>query len=197
MRHAATDANHGHIIQGRRDVSLSETGRRQVAVLSESLTFVPSPDTLLCSPLQRAIETAKPLSERFAIPIQIDERLIEWSLGEAEGDTLEGYLHKNPDFKIRWDDMSFRYPGGESKQELANRAKYFVSDLRNSQCQSPLIIGHQAILNFVISFALNLPESAGMPFRLGNCGYAIVKPGLPYGRLVSFTGDPDLPWDPQ
>ena len=196
LRHGETEKNISHIVQGHLDIPLSPTGLNQIRHFISQIQLDPPPQIVFASPLVRARVTAETIANRYGISeVKVCDDLIEWSLGEAEGDTLENYLKENPGFQIRWDDFDFRYPGGESKRELSQRAVRFVDFLR-TEARVPLIVAHQAILNYVISAALGIPDSAAMPFRLGNCGLAAIKPGLPYGRLVLFQGKYRMPWDP-
>ena len=195
LRHGATAENVLHKIQGHLDTPLSEAGRAQAHVLADRFAFDPRPEIIFTSPLKRAKVTAEILAAALNLQVVEVEDLKEWSLGEAEGDTLENYVKKNPGFEIRWDDFEFHYPGGETKRELAERATRFVASLRNEN-RIPLIVAHQAILHYIINAALGLPPTAAVPFRLGNCGLAAIKPGPVYNRLVLFQGENKMPWDP-
>ncbi len=194
LRHGKTSENDLHIAQGRLDTPLSDVGREQAAIVATRLSFIPPPEVIYSSPLLRAKETVEILTDTLHLPVVYDDNLMEWSLGETEGDTLENFQKKNPGFEIRWNDFEFRYPGGESKRELSERAIRFVKRLR-SESRVPLVVGHQGNLNYVIVEALGLPATAAIPFRLGNCGVAIIKPGQVYNRLVLFQGEGNMPWD--
>ena len=76
VRHAEVHNPDG-ILYGRiPGYHLSELGFRMADVAAESLAGRPV-TRLVASPLQRAQESAKPWSERFQLPINTDERLIE------------------------------------------------------------------------------------------------------------------------
>ncbi len=195
LRHGATEFNRHHRIQGKSDIPLSDLGRQQAHQLVDTTQFDPLPEIIYSSPLLRARNTAEVVANALKLPLILDERLMEWNCGDAEGESLEAYLQNHPDFSIVWDDLDFRYPHGESKRELCHRGSEFVAMLRN-ETRVPLVVAHQAILNCVIFSALGLPESPAMPLRLGNCGLALIKPGIPYGRMILFQGAHTMPWDP-
>ena len=62
------------ICGGQSDVPLTEKGRQQAAQLAQKMPFI---DRVLCSPLQRARETASILMEGKRIVIKIEPRLRE------------------------------------------------------------------------------------------------------------------------
>ena len=67
---------------------LSERGRRQIAAAAEALHAAP-PTVLYASPMQRTQESAALLAERWPLPIQTDERIIETSIGSFQGRRFE------------------------------------------------------------------------------------------------------------
>ena len=95
VRHAATAWNENRYCQGRKDVPLSPTGRRQVALLREALQGLAF-DRAYASPLSRAQETARLLGQE---PRVLDD-LTEIDRGHWEGHPPDeivrrwGKLHK-------------------------------------------------------------------------------------------------------
>ncbi len=85
VRHGQTDWNFNHIIQGREDIPLNETGKQQAY---DSARFLSGEkwDTIITSPLSRAKETAMAIAEFTNIDQIIeDARLVEREFGEASG----------------------------------------------------------------------------------------------------------------
>jgi broad specificity phosphatase PhoE len=98
VRHGRTAWNHERRFLGRTDLSLDETGRAEVAGLASHIprgTF----DTLYCSPLARARQTADALAP--PIPV-VHEAFRELDLGVIEGmdhaAAREGYATFFQDF---------------------------------------------------------------------------------------------------
>ena len=83
-RHGQTEWNAQNRICGRTDVELTEEGRRQAEELADSLTGR-GVDVILGSPMKRAIETARAVSRRCGVPVEVDKRLIEQDYGIYEG----------------------------------------------------------------------------------------------------------------
>ena len=81
VRHGETDWNREHRIQGHIDIPLNDQGKLDAANAKEKLKDVKF-DVVFSSPLSRAIETAKIITDNEII---IDHRLIERYNGELEG----------------------------------------------------------------------------------------------------------------
>ena len=73
-------------ICGATDVPLTEKGHEQAVLAGEKfLKLGYSADEILCSPLMRAADTARHISDITGIPVRPDLRLIEQNFGIWEG----------------------------------------------------------------------------------------------------------------
>ncbi len=124
VRHGETDWNRERRIQGRTEVPLNDTGRRQAAATARQLA---APELraeygqwrgILTSPLGRAIETARIIgtgltAAGLALPAEptIDQRLTERNFGMAEGMLVE-------EFETLW--PGFNVPGAENLDGVAS-----------------------------------------------------------------------------
>ena len=88
-RHGQTPWNVEDLVCGRADVPLTEVGLQQAQLLAES-AMDKGLDVILCSPLQRARQTAQAVSDAIGVPIQIDERLVEIDFGTFDGTSRFG-----------------------------------------------------------------------------------------------------------
>lgn len=87
MRHGQSVANSQKIVSGDRDTPLSELGRHQVRIQAEKLMHLEI-DLIACSPLHRALDSAKIVAESLQYPereIRIIQELKERHLGDLEG----------------------------------------------------------------------------------------------------------------
>jgi broad specificity phosphatase PhoE len=151
FRHGVTDWNKQRRIQGFSDIPLNYEGRRQAEQLREKLRQIKF-DRCISSNLQRAVQTAK-----IALPnykIESFSELKEANLGQAEGKTLEQVeqMWKELFWDIRHYDQDkfwgFRYPGGESRQEVVERFSGKVFSFK--ECDSLAISAHGGILRLFI-----------------------------------------------
>ncbi|MFM6980968.1 MAG: histidine phosphatase family protein [Micrococcales bacterium] len=94
LRHGQTDWNIDFRLQGISDIPLNATGIQQAENVARELA-AEDWDLILASPLSRAIDTAKAVSESFGgFALRVEPLLIERSFGEAEGLSYEEYRNR-------------------------------------------------------------------------------------------------------
>ena len=119
LRHGFTQANLEGRYIGSTDLPLCEEGRAQLLALRERCEY-PRVDRVYTSPLARAKETAELLyPDRYT---EVVDNLRELDFGEFEGRQIHD-LERDPAFR-EWiaSPESARTPGGESGEELKQRA---------------------------------------------------------------------------
>ena len=114
VRHGQTVWNVENKICGSTDIELTEFGHQQAIdtgkkILEEGITA----DEILYSPLVRAADTAKHISEMTGIPARMEPRLKEQNFGKWESTPRDGV-----DFKKAKEDFACSYEGGESMLRL-------------------------------------------------------------------------------
>ena len=108
---------------GLTDLPLTGRGEEMARRLGERLngrTFA----QVLTSPLRRAVRTCELAG--FGAIAEIDRDLVEWDYGEYEGRLSVDILAERPDWRLFRDGC----PGGESPQQVADRADRVVRRLR-------------------------------------------------------------------
>jgi broad specificity phosphatase PhoE len=122
IRHGTTELL-GRVLYGRMPgVHLSEKGRTQARALADALTTRYELDEVVSSPMDRALETARPLAEARCIDIITDDAFNEIDFGSWIG---------KPFTELQQSDQWERYcrfrattqpPGGESMMDVQSRA---------------------------------------------------------------------------
>lgn len=84
VRHGQTDYNINGLFQGRKDIPLNSVGIKQAEETAQKFKNI-SVDIILVSPLTRAKETAKYISNVTGIKPVIEQDLIERNFGDMEG----------------------------------------------------------------------------------------------------------------
>jgi broad specificity phosphatase PhoE len=148
-RHGRTEANASGLLLGRADPGLDPTGRAQAKAIAAA---VPRPDLVVSSPLDRCRETA----EAFGVPVEIDERLIELDYGDYDLTPLRDIP---PEIWRRWrEDSSFRPPGGETLEELADRVAAALGDLEErATAVDVAVVTHVSPIKAALAWALRVP----------------------------------------
>lgn len=120
VRHGTTEWSQSGRHTGRTDVALNDAGRREAAALGRRLAgrrFA----LVLTSPLLRARETCRIAG--YGDVAEIEPDLREWDYGEYEGRTTVEIREHDP----RWTIWTGRVPGGETLEQVAERAKAVVA----------------------------------------------------------------------
>ena len=131
-RHGETDWNVDGRLIGQTDIPLNDNGRKQAQILKDKLSDI-NFDCCYSSPLKRAKETAEIICNSKC-PIFYDNNLKERYGGEMEGKPI-GNLG---DYE--------NCPSAETDAELPQRAKSFLTSIKNTNYQSVLIVSHSGLL---------------------------------------------------
>ncbi len=172
IRHGKTDWNCKYKLQGRTNIPLNDEGRemaRKAAVEYKNIHF----DYCFCSPLDRALETAKILFEGRNIPITVDNRLCEMSFGECEGTENTFKKPDCPMYKFFKDPENYIAPkGAETFEQLFARTGDFLRQVVNpllEQNKDIVIVGHGAMNNSIICQVKNIPLKDFWTNAIPNC----------------------------
>jgi 2,3-bisphosphoglycerate-dependent phosphoglycerate mutase len=155
---------------------LAETGLAQAEELVEELAAL-KPDRIVASPYLRAVQTVQPLAKALGLPVHTDHELREWDSG----------LEPTPDYarhyEASWADPSFARPGGESLNQLTERA---VSILRSFT--GTVVIGShgtfvaRALAGFGVPVDWPFSDAMPMPAIYLIADTGITGPGLSPSR---------------
>lgn len=149
IRHGQTVWNKAGKLQGRADIELNEDGRQAAGDLGLSLDETHF-DTIFCSPLIRAYETACLIRGHRNIPIVRDSRLVEISFGDGEGDTWSKWQDPSCSYSAFFNDTANYVPpaNGETLEEVMARTKEFLQEViepMNKEAQRVMIVAHGAL----------------------------------------------------
>lgn len=200
VRHGRTTWNdRGNRYCGRSDLELTEAGMGQALRLAQLFEDVPL-DVAFASPLQRAIATAFPISNRAGVSLHIDSRLQEIDFGNWEGLTQQEIESSDTLQWQRWvQDPAVTKAGGtgETGQEAVVRMQHFVEDVKSWPFQNVLVTSHNTVMRLFIAASLALPLASYRHFemdngdvwvmRIGEMGEMKWKPGISCAHRNSTT----------
>ena len=163
VRHGETAWNTERRLQGRLDSPLTEAGRAHAAQNAVTLLeAAPDVRTLpfISSPLGRARTSMEIIRGRLGLPLDgyaIDDRLAELSFGDWEGMTAREIRAKAPaEWAVyeasRWTVVP---PGGESYQQLVDRLRSWLGDLRGDA----VVVAHGGVGRALRGLNLRIPLS--------------------------------------
>lgn len=172
IRHGETDWNKHNIIMGSIDIPLNDQGidqAKHVATFLKEEVF----DTIISSPLKRALKTAEIIADYMKIqkPIIINDQIVEREWGEAEGKEV------NPT-KSLFNDADTPI-GGETFSTFKKRVVEAVSQILYNE-HRPLIVSHGGVFKVLAEnlgytkiqasnchpFLFNPPEQENHPWQV-------------------------------
>lgn len=175
LRHGESVGNAESRWQGQADYPLTDIGRAQARALarrwkSENEKF----DLIITSPLMRAMETAKIISQALNVPTESDPLWLERDNGEYAGLTPTEVRQKiaPQPFHTPYD---FVGGDGEGDWELFLRAGQALHTLLRRSPARYLVVSHGGLLNQVIHAVIGVApqaNNAGTRFRFENTSFA-------------------------
>lgn len=166
VRHGQTVWNVENKICGATDIPLTELGHQQAIETGKKIVEEGiQADEILYSPLSRAAETARHISEITGIPARMEPRLVEQNFGKWESTARDG-----KEFKKAKEDFCCRYDGGESMLHLAQRIYNLLDDVKaESDEKTYILVAHNGIARVVQSYFYEMTNEEYAAFGVKNC----------------------------
>lgn len=145
MRHGETDWNRAQRFQGRTDIPLNDTGRRQAREAAQKMAEAGEPwDLVVTSPLSRARETGRIVADTLGIELGgTDDELIERSFGATEGAS-------NEDLSARdYDELMLAAEPEEQVWDRTIRATTRIA--RQHPGRNVLLVAHGSLIRITLS----------------------------------------------
>lgn len=164
-RHGQTVWNVERKICGATDVELTDLGYEQATELANKIKEEGIEiDQILYSPLIRAAETAKKVSELTGIPAKEEERLREQCFGKYEGTPRRG-----EEFQAAKLNFIDSFEGGETMLHLAQRIYNLLDDVKADQDKTYLLVAHNGIARVIRSYFEDMTNQEYAGYGIRNC----------------------------
>lgn len=193
LRHATCDPV-GRSIAGRAPgLHLNEEGRSQAESLARSLARLPI-RAVYSSPLERALETARPLVRALGVPLREAPGLVELDFGDWTGRTLVE-LERDP----RWRAFNerretSRIPGGETMAEAVGRAAEAVTAIHQADSGGMLAaVSHGDVIRGLLAHYLGLSLDHMLRLEAAPASVSAVEVGNGWARVLSVNWRPATP----
>ena len=165
VRHGESQWNVQDKICGATDIPLTEKGHQQAIntgrVIVEAGIHA---DEILYSPLQRAAETARHISEMTGIPLREEPRLTEQNFGIWEGTSPRNSLAF---YQAKLNFIN-SFGNGESMFRVAQRVYNLLDELKNGN-RTCILVAHNGIARFVKSYFEDMGNEDFAAFGVNNC----------------------------
>lgn len=192
VRHGQTPTT-GTVLPGRaKGLHLSDVGRTQAAAVAERLSSVRKIDAIYASPLERARETAAPLSRALKLAVRIERGLVECDFGDWTGRNLKE-LYKLPEWTtVQRYPSGFRFPNGESFAEMQTRMTGAITKLGERHRGGTIaVFSHADPIKAAVAHALGTHLDMFQRISISTCSVSAISfsPHGPSVLTVNETGD--------
>lgn len=185
IRHGQVAWNARSAYVGSTDIPLNDTGRAQAERLARRLER-DDISAIYASDLSRARETAEIVAERLDLSVVLMPALRELDYGEWEGMPEVKVPKRYPELFEAWraDPAQVSTPGGETVQELADRAyPAFCGIAEQHADENVAVVGHKCTNRVLLCRILGIDINRYRQVGQGNAALNIIERRKD-GRLV-------------
>ena len=191
VRHGHTPTT-GKILPGRaKGLHLSELGKEQASKVATNLSMLENVKAVYASPMERTLETAKPIASAFGLKVQRNRGLIEADFGKWTGRKLSD-LRKLSDWEIVQKNPSlFRFPDGESFIEIQSRMVETITRISDKHRGEIVIaVSHADTIKAFLTAMLGTPLDLFQRLHISPCSVSpvILGDGSPFVLAVNASG---------
>ena len=164
VRHGETVWNVENKICGATDIELTKKGHEQAVEAGKKILEMGiKADEIISSPLVRASETARHISEVTGIPMRIEPRLMEQNFGRYESTPRDG-----AEFHEAKKDMASRFGTGESMLQMAQRIYNLLDDIKAGD-KEYILVAHNGLVRIVESYFREMDNEEFSRMGIKNC----------------------------
>ena len=191
VRHGTTPTT-GKVLPGRaRGLRLAESGKQQAERVAERIAELGKVAALYASPLERARETAAPISRALRTPVRIDRGLLECDFGAWTGQSLRRLMRKPEWTTVQRSPSVFRFPEGESFVEMQTRMVGALDTIRRRHAGRTVVcVSHADPIKAVVAHAMGTPLDLFQRIVISTCSVSAIlyTDSAPIVLTVNSTG---------
>jgi 2,3-bisphosphoglycerate-dependent phosphoglycerate mutase len=191
LRHGRSQADDEQVGGGRYDDPLTSEGVEQARKLASYWQQRPPGfEHIVCSSLQRAIQTARIIAEGLGINVEVSDVWLERDNGPVAKMPFEEIRQRYPlAFCSRYE--PYVPDGGESYMSMMRRAQVGIEKLMQSDYKNVLVVAHGGILNAALQDILGTTRAT---FAFADTGFAqvVMYRDKDEARLLSVGLQPHL-----
>jgi broad specificity phosphatase PhoE len=172
VRHGDTEANENDVDAGSLDFPLTTKGKKEAAFIAKSLSTIEM-DGVYCSPVRRAVQTAKILAKPHGLKPRLLDDLIEAKL-------KPNFVGKPGRHHILQSPEAFQ----ETYEELQERVLKAVRRIRAEAKTNAIMVSHGDVIVALLQSVIERKD--------GHAGYYVLHPNPGSLSVIQFTDRPRL-----
>jgi len=174
VRHGESIGNINKRYCGITDVELSPVGMAQAKIASsnfEKINF----SQIYTSPLKRAYETAKIISEETNVGLKVIDCIKEINFGIFENMTWEEMQKDYKSETDKWIEQGFEYkfPKGESYSDIIVRISDFIDGIKKTD--DSVIISHFGVIQSILLYLKAANLNNIWDYHISNCDIVVLN----------------------
>lgn len=176
IRHGDTDYLGNRLAGCTPGVHLNENGEQQAQALAQALSQLPI-KAIFSSPLERTLETARPLATLLRLPIRTERALVEVNYGELQGKTFKQIRHLRIWKLVHQAPSQVTFPGGESFTAIQQRAVHAISTISSQFAPSDLVacFTHGDVIRLALAHFLEMPLDSYQRLFINTASVSVIS----------------------
>lgn len=189
IRHADNDQRKVRLCGRLPGIHLNSHGREQAEGLAKDLGEAPI-QAIYSSPMERAVETATPLSVTLKLPLQVVDDLNETDYGQWQGRTFRQLRRLKGWQTVLKTPSQVRFPDGETLLEVQQRTVAALEKLSQGD-KLIAVFTHADLIRLAMAHYLNIPldDFSRLTIRPASLSIVALKDGIVHVLLINQTRD--------
>jgi len=194
VRHGRTPTT-GTVLPGRAPgLHLSDDGKAQAEAAAQRIaTLKKPPVAVYASPLERAMETAKPIAARLGLRVRVERGLLECDFGAWTGAKLATLRRRREWRSVESFPSSFRFPDGESFVEMQARMVSTLDRLADRHRGKTFVaVSHADPIKAAVASTAGIPLDLFQRLVVSPCSITALVRGESGSYVLSVNVTPSL-----
>jgi probable phosphomutase (TIGR03848 family) len=155
---------------------LSDEGKAQAEAAAERIASLKHPPVAVyASPLERSVETAKPIASRLGVRVRVERGLLECDYGTWTGEELRKIRRKREWRTVQQLPSAFRFPEGESFVQMQARITETIDRLSDRhRGESFVAVSHADTIKAAIAATAGVPLDLFQRLAVSPCSISVI-----------------------
>jgi probable phosphoglycerate mutase len=198
VRHGQnTYVKKGRLAGRMQGVHLDDTGKMQAEQLAQSMAKLQL-KAVYSSPLERALETAKPIAKAQKVEVITRPGLMEVDFGNWQNKTLKQLRRRKLWKMVQGAPTRMRFPEGETFAEAQLRITNEIENLCAQHKPKDIFVcvGHSDMIKLAVAYFIGLPLDLFQRLVVNTASISTLMVSENQTRLINFNLPPNIPPTP-
>jgi broad specificity phosphatase PhoE len=162
--------------------------------VAERIAQLPKPPAAVyASPLERTVETARPIAARLGLRVRVDRGLLECDFGQWTGAELKRLRRRREWQRVQSFPSAFRFPGGESVAEMQLRIMGALDKLAARHAGASFVaVSHADPIKAAVAATVGIPLDLFQRLVVGPCSVSALLRGETASHLLAVNSTTSL-----